>query len=205
MSNLKVIARRRVTRSIAQNGFNSFEDPQLMVTVTASPPDLTPLDAVFIFEFNLITLVIEPKDGTLEEVLGWLAYLTPGVSQDEVKAVKTWVDKISSHLPTIREMRLAINNGGLVMFYLDLEIDVDFGKSLDGSGKAAFFVRLNTPPSFYFSLFCLPYLPRRINTAHLSIYSNVIYKRTLHTSERYTFLPNMIDITNTTIYYSGPN
>lgn len=126
-----------------KGGFNASQDPQLMITVTVSPPNLTPLDAVFVFELHLITLVIKPKDGSLTDILGWLAFLTPGASQDDVKSVETWVKNISPNgLSTIREMRLAVNKGKLRMFFLELELDVDFGQSPDATRKVAFFVSL---------------------------------------------------------------
>jgi hypothetical protein len=141
ITNLKLIVRNRISQIAFVDGFEARHTPQLIVTLTVNPQGLTPMDAVFVFEFNVITLVIKPKDGSLEEMLGWLAFLTPGANADDVKSVKDWVATVSPKgTVTIREMRLAIGDSAIQSFYLDLEVDVDFGKSPDGSGKVAFFV-----------------------------------------------------------------
>lgn len=147
LSNIRLIARKRVTKFITKGGFDARENPQLIVTVTLTPQNLTPMDAAFIFEFNLITLVITPQDGTLAQMLGWLAFLTPGASQTDVQDIQNWIAKVAPKgTPIIREMRLAISQGALQMFFLDVEVDVDFGQApsgTDGSGKVAFFVSSN--------------------------------------------------------------
>jgi hypothetical protein len=142
-SNLRLIVRKNITRLEREDGFEARQNPELMVTLTMTPPDgLAAMDAVLIFEYKVITLVIEPSNGSLEQMLGWLAFLTPGTNADDVKKVKDWIAVVSDKLPTIREMRIAIGNNQIQSFFLDLELDVDFGKSADSTGKVAFFVSL---------------------------------------------------------------
>ena len=152
-SNLRLIVRKNITRLDRDDGYEARQDPELMVTLTMTPQDLAAMDAVLIFDNKLITLVIEPKDGSLEQLLGWLAFLTPGANADDVKNVKNWIDIVSDELPKIREMRIAIGNNQIQSFFLDLELDVNFGKSTDSTGKVAFFVSVEV------SFFCLEFIP----------------------------------------------
>jgi hypothetical protein len=143
-SNLRLIVRKNITRLEREDGYEARQNPGLMVTLTMTPPDdLAAMDAVLIFEYKVITLVVEPSNGSLEQMLGWLAFLTPGTNADDVKKVKDWIALVSDNLPRIREMRIAIGNNQIQSFFLDLELDVDFGKSADSTGKVAFFVSLD--------------------------------------------------------------
>ena len=143
LSNIRVIGRKFVSKVVTSTGFDTTQQPQLITTVAVTPPDsATALDASFIFAPNVITLVIRPQDGTLAEMLGWLALLMglDDVDNAAVLDVENWVAKVSSNTVTIRELRLAICNSKLQTFSLDLEVDVDFGQSPESTGKVAFFV-----------------------------------------------------------------
>jgi hypothetical protein len=148
IKDIRLIVRKRVSQFSDPTGYFCRENPGLMFSFTAQrkiesasgpgPPGTSSLNTVVLFDNDTLTFIIKPDNGSLGDLLGWLALLTPGADQDDVKSIQKWIANVSSKIPSVRELRLSVNKDGLQKFYLDLELDIDFAASSDG--KVAFFV-----------------------------------------------------------------
>ena len=144
-----IVVRKVVTQCASAGGYTWFDDPELIIMVTFQRdvtdshglPAKSNLEAVFSFTHNALEITIEPDDGTLGDLLGWLATLIPGETGNKAADVENWVKKVSTSAISVRKLNFTVNDDGMQHFGLDLELDVEFGKSdQDPSATVAFLV-----------------------------------------------------------------
>jgi hypothetical protein len=152
----RVIVRKRMSWFHNSDGFECIPDPQIIFSVSIKRDNGSHIDTILTFDMGIVTLTMRPN-GTLVDFLDWMADLA-GADKAEVGTINQWVGKVSSHLPTVLELRIQANSFGLQAFYVVMELEVELGKA-DGQSENVVFLVSESQPGFLSDVYeCLDHL-----------------------------------------------
>jgi hypothetical protein len=86
-------------------------DPHIIFAVPVTRAGGSPIETIFTFEMDVMTIIMRPSDGTLLEFFGWMADLA-GADSKEVREIDDWVRSVSKKLPKVLELQIQATAAG---------------------------------------------------------------------------------------------